>query len=304
MLPRTTAVINGKGGVGKTSVATNLAALVAAAGYRVLLVDMDAQGNVSDDLGIKGTASDDQGASMVAALITGAPLRPVLNVRASLDLVCGGDQLAQLVGTVVGRQMQGEDVSAVLQDALATVAGNYDLVLIDCPPGERVIQRLIMTAAQFLLIPTKSDRSSLDGLAAVAKMFGSVTASTNPDLELLGVVLFGIGSSAKRIKEDTRAQIERDLGTADLVFRTTIRHVESAAVGGRSAGLVIHELEEQLPEQRRAYFEALRDRGRGLHRTDRPAPRVAASSAGLAGDYAALAEEVLDRIAIRLEIPA
>lgn len=302
MLPRTTAVINAKGGVGKTSIATNLAALVAAAGYRSLLVDLDPQGNASRDLGITGTASNDDGAALFAAAVTGQPLRPVADVRTGLDLVCGGGQLADMVGTLYARQARGLDTTRAIRDALAPAAESYDLIVLDCPPGEQSIQRMAMTAAQFLLIPTKSDAASLDGMAGVARLFGDITATTNPELELLGVVLFGVGSTAKRIAEDTRAKIIADLGDPDLVFASRIRHAEGAAVDGRDRGLVMHELEEQLPQQRRAYFQALRERGQGLHRGDRPAPRVASSSAGLASDYAALAEEVLDRIAARTQV--
>lgn len=300
MLPRTTAVINSKGGVGKTSIATNLAALVAAAGYRALLVDLDPQGNASRDLGVTGTPNDDHGAAMFAAAATGQPLRPVADVRPSLDLVCGGPQIGDMVGALYARQARGTDTAHAVNTALAPTAGGYDLIVLDCPPGEQQIQRMALNAAQYVLIPTKPDAASMDGLAGVATLFSDIAASTNPDLELLGVVLFDVEVSAKRIRRDARETVGRDLGDPDLVFEPYIRHALSAAVGGRDRGLVVHEMEESLPEERRAYFEALRDRSKGRHRDDRPRPVTSVS--GLAGDYAALAAEVLDRINARQQV--
>lgn len=301
MLSRAIAVINGKGGVGKTSIATNLAALVAAAGYRVLLVDLDPQGNAGRDIGVTDTPSYDDGAAMFAAVATGQPLRPVASVRENLDFVCGGDKIEEMVGALDARANRSgrSSTDSAVRDALAPAAGEYQLIVMDCPPGEQKLQRMALTAAQFALIPTKSDDASLDGLVSVAHRFADVTATSNPDLELLGVVLFGVGASAKRIAADARKAVERDLGDAGLVFDAQIRHAEGAAVAGRQRGKVMHELEEALPAERKAYFADLRARHSGKHRADDPAPRIAASSASLAADYQALAEEILDRVAAR-----
>lgn len=303
MLERTISVINGKGGTGKSSVTVNVGGLVAAAGYRVLIVDLDPQGNTGRDLGVTGTPNDDQGAALFAAAATGAPLRPVVDVRSRLDLVCGGDQIEEMVGALDARASRvGQSaVVGAIRDALAPTAPGYDLILLDCPPGGQKLHRMALTASQYALIPTKSDAASLDGLVKVAHLFADVTASSNPDLQLLGVVLFGIGTASKRIARDARAAVARDLGDPGLVFTATIRHAEAAAVAGRDRGQLMHELEEALPGERRAYFEHLRRRGSGRHREDDPAPRIAASSATLAADYQALAAEVLDRVAARAE---
>lgn len=301
MLERTIAVINGKGGVGKTSITTNLAGLVAAAGYRVLVVDLDPQGNAGRDLGITDTPHDDEGAALFAAVTAGVPLRPVASVRERLDLVCGGDRVEEMVGALDARanRIGATAVASALRDALAPAAADYDLIVIDCPPGGQKLQRMALTAAEFALIPTKSDAASLDGLVKVAHLFADVTATTNEHLSLLGVVLFGIGPAAKRIAREARAAVARDLGDPDLVFEATIRHAEGAAVAGRNRGKLMHELEEALPGEKKAYFEQLRRSAGGKHRDDNPAPRIAASSATLAADYQALAAELLDRIAAR-----
>ena len=90
---------------------------------------------------------------------------------------------------------------------------------------------------------SKSDEASLDGLAAVAQLFQQMKGSgDNPYLELLGVVLFGIGTSSKRIAARARAAVEQDLGDTDLIFASTIRHVEGPAQDCRRRGQLVHEL--------------------------------------------------------------
>lgn len=299
MLSRAVAVINGKGGVGKTSLTANLSGLIAAAGYRVLAIDLDPQGNLARDLGYKNTPDNDDGLALFSAVTTGQQLRPVTGVRDGLDIVCGGGRIAEMVGALHSRTARGVATATAVHDAVAPIAENYDLLLIDCPPGEQQLQQMALTAAEFALIPTKSDSASLDGLVKVAELFGAVRATTNPDLQLLGVVLFGIGVSAKRIAQAARDAVARDLGSSDLVFDARIRHVEGAAVNTRDLGRLVHEIEAELPQAQKTRLAALRDRrAGGKHRADDDGgPRLAASASGLAEDYAALAKEVTDRIA-------
>src|SRR3954463_13721817 len=90
VLSRCIAVVNGKGGVGKTSLTANLAGLYAAAGYRTLAIDLDPQGNLGDDLGYLGAGLSDDGAGLVDALRARRAYRPLRNVRAGLDVLAGG----------------------------------------------------------------------------------------------------------------------------------------------------------------------------------------------------------------------
>src|SRR5690349_22406800 len=89
-LGRVIAIVNDKGGVGKTSIAANLAGQFAAAGYRCLLIDLNRQANLADDLGYRGSEFDDEGAGLLGSIIARTPLRPVQDVRPQLDAVCGG----------------------------------------------------------------------------------------------------------------------------------------------------------------------------------------------------------------------
>lgn len=288
---RVVAIANGKGGVGKTSLTAGLAGLVAAAGYRVLTVDADPQGNLRRDLGYQTSDGND----LTLAIMNGLPLEPVRNVRPNLDCIPGGSALHDLPAAYISRMARGESLSG-LTGVLSSVrpqkpaGADYDLVLIDTPPGEPVLQDVVFCAADYLIIPTRSDDASLDGLIAVAARFAAAR-TTNPTLALLGVLLFGVRSGSKRLRGTVREALEDTLDGAAPVFQTSIRYLESAAVDMRRHGLLPHELEQGQLLERTRRLARLRDR------TEASAENLLSRDAsGLAGDYAALAREVLEAI--------
>jgi len=303
MLSRAVAYLNGKGGVGKTSLTSNLSGLAAAAGYRVLVADLDPQGNLARDLGYRHDERNDLGRSLYGAVATGSPLQVITAVRPNLDVIPGGKLLREMTGALYSRgYSSGESTDKAVRDAIAPIAGNYDLIMLDCPPGEESLQRMALTAAQFVIIPTKSDSASLDGLLAVADLFTKVRATSNPHVELLGVVLFGIGVGASRIAKDARDAVARDLGDPDLVFNARIRHVEGAAKNSRDLGRLAFEIEADLPAAQKSRLQRLRSKEPGKHRADDDGPRLAASAPGLAEDYSHLAVEMINRIQERTAV--
>lgn len=287
-LARVVAIANSKGGVGKTSLSTTLAGLAATAGYKILLIDLDPQGNAGEDLGYTGRGEGDDGAGLVAAIAAGTPLAVALaQVRENIDVICGGDRLDDLAGLLLSRHRRGEDVADVLAAPLAVLLAerDYDLVLIDCPPGESTLQMLALGAARWLVIPTRGDAASLKGMSRIAHRL--VQARThNPDIELLGVVLFDIAISATRLRREIAEQITKSLGGVAPLFDATIRH-SVAANDARGRGLLIHEHAAAL-EGDEPFWQALREGRR---------PVSPGSAPALAGDYAALAHEILLRIA-------
>lgn len=287
-LRRTVAVINGKGGVGKTSVTANLAGLYAAAGYHVLAVDLDPQGNLGNDLGYLGAGLSDDGLALQQAAAAGTPLVPVPSVRPNLDVVPGGEQLHDLAAILQSRRLTDRGGVESLAAAISAVAGQYDLVLIDCPPGSDVLQAGALEAAKFVLIPTKTDDASRAGLREVARRFTRARQS-NSGLTLLGVVLFGVNSSARRVISAARTSLAADLGGAAPVLDATIRHVEAAAVDARGRGQLVHELERDVHAAPK-WYERLRTPSTS------PAESLAGSAGALAEDYQRLAEQVLARI--------
>jgi chromosome partitioning protein len=287
-LQRTIAVVNGKGGVGKTSITANLSGLFAAAGYRVLAIDLDPQGNLGNDLGYLGAGLADEGASLQAAATTGTAPTPIKNVRERLDVVAGGEHLHDLAAVLQSRRLSGRGGVESLAASIAAISGSYDLTLIDCPPGSDVLQAGALEAVRWVLVPTKTDDASRAGLREVARRFAAARA-VNPDLALLGVVLFGVNTAARRILRQAREALAGDLGPGgDDILTSTIRHVEAAAVDARGRGQLVHELERDVLAGP-SWWERRRN-----PTTD--AEPLAASAGGLASDYERLADEILSRV--------
>ncbi len=293
---RVVAIANGKGGVGKTTLTAGLAGQIAAEGHRVLVVDTDPQGNLGRDLGY----GPQDGNSLGLAITHGLPLEVSRGVRDRLDVVAGGPALWDVSPAFTSRGARGAALPGLRPaiDRLRPEGSeeDYDLVLVDTPPGEPILQELVFAASDYLIIPTRSDDASLDGLVVVAQRFAAARA-LNPDLTLLGVVLFGVRAGSTRLIKRVRAALDDTLGGAAPVFTTSIRYLESAAVDMRSRGLLPHELEQVHRKDKSKRINRLRkgvsvDTGDSLLSRD-------SSASGLAADYAELAREMLAAIAER-----
>ncbi len=166
-LTRVVTVANGKGGVGKSTTACNIAGLAAVAGWRVLLVDFDPQANAGQILGYAWKGESDGGRHFVDTLIQGGALTPTLkDVRPNLDVVTGGPALDTLEDVLAGMIKRGQGVASVFADALARTATDYDLVVIDTPPTRPLLLRLALTATRWIIVPTRPGRTSIEGLRA------------------------------------------------------------------------------------------------------------------------------------------
>ena len=290
VLHNTIAVVNGKGGVGKTSISANTAGLLANSGWHILAIDLDRQGNLQKDLGYRHDDRHDHGDMLFRSLTGSQPLAPVLtDIRPNLDVIPGGEQLFY---ADAGLARQGFD-QRLLASRLAPLAAHYDAIILDCPPAGGIMTTLAMGAARGLVIPVKADDASTEGLELVAAQFQQAKATANPDLEVLGVVVFGLEAGATALRAAVRAELADALGGIAPVFETVIRHSARAAFDTRRAGELAHEYESMAASLQVRRLEALREGGGAATARLR---RFSSSAGGLAGDYAALAEEIVTRL--------
>lgn len=307
-LQRVVLVANQKGGVGKTSIVTALAGLIARPDRRVLVVDADPQGNATtSDLGIDG----DRGRSLMMALQYGEPLQVQRDVRPGLDVVPGGPLLAQIGALTATAAQTGLDLVANLRAALAhtCAAGGYTVALIDSGPGDAPLLDALLRTARYLVVPTKDDDASLSGVELLALRYLKARQE-GAAVQLLGVVLFDANPRATARNSQVLADLDDVLaGSGASSFSTMIRSDRAAALDLRAAHLTPAELVAASAAQSKSRLAKLRGGG-GRHRADQPEPTAdndnggngevrlwSRDPSGLASDYQALVRELLTRIA-------
>jgi chromosome partitioning protein len=184
-MARIICVANQKGGVGKTTTSVNLSAALASKGRRVLLLDLDPQGNASSGLGLKKYEYQDSniyhvliGERTLEEVIRPTNLKTLFIAPANPDLV--GAEI-ELVDTPK-REYR-------LKDALRLVEANYDYVLIDCPPSLGLLTLNALTAAHTFIVPLQCEYYALEGLSQLLNTAGLVKKNINPELRIEGIVL-------------------------------------------------------------------------------------------------------------------
>lgn len=294
-LSRVVALANGKGGVGKTSLTANLAGEFAREeDSRVLVVDLDISGNLKLDLGLVGHDGDDAGRGIVDAIVEQAPLNIVKDVRPGVDWIPGGPRLNWLLAMSYGTgpDIPAGSVGEGWREALGQVAGDYDMVLVDTPPGNRELQLMALTAARWILVPMKSDPASWEGLQVLGPLVKQARKD-NEALEWLGMVLFGHQSNATRVRKNVLDNLGAE-GASIKLLDTAIRSSEKTAQECRLRGLLVRELVEKGASDPAARFKALRERQSDPTVTIPEALPQASTS--VADDYAALATEIAQEI--------
>lgn len=289
-IDRSIMLFNGKGGVGKTSIAANIAGLVALGGWRVLVVDLDKQGNLARDFGCM-PASDD-GKSVLRAAVGETTLQPIRDVRPNLDFIPGGRKLRDAVEVLPRNDLTW------LDRALEHLTDDYDLVVIDSPPGIWQLQDAAAAVAGFVLVPTRVDDASVDGLAEVADELNMIREAYNPEVTVLGVVLTLVGSRHVRVIRRARERLAELLGdTGVKVYDPVIRESVVAGVEGtRNMGRLAHEYEAVVADAE-PWWKRLRTN------SDVAAP-VSKAAGGLAQDYQDLTDAVMHDVIERLTLRA
>lgn len=283
-------VCNGKGGVGKTTTAAHLGALMASDGGRTLIIDLNGQGNIAELLGFAYGDRDDNGRNLFSALTAGAPLTPVRDVRPNLDVVPGGQFVRRInaaLSAEMGNKRDAKRVLLSLADAIQGVAGWYQVIIIDSPPENPLLLQIALCASRFIVVPMKTDRMSRKGLRELAGEIRGMREH-NPHLTLLGVFIFASGTSSKIIREDHSNEVAQDLGgNAKMMLDSFVRHSEAVASQVLKYGLLAHELEQEI------------ENNPALLRRTANANALTKTSQQVAKDFAKLAREVFTRSAER-----
>jgi chromosome partitioning protein len=208
------AVTNQKGGVGKTTSSVNLAASLAALKRRVLLVDLDPQGNAAMGCGVD---KQEVSYSSYDLLMEDVPsAETVINMPTIGFSIIPGN--ADLTAAEV-QLMKAERKEQRLADALIQIKGQYDYILIDCPPSLNMLTLNAMVAADSLLIPMQCEYYALEGLSALMSTLKNIQETVNPELHLEGIVRT-MFDDRNRLTKDVSEQLIRYFG--DQVFRTCI----------------------------------------------------------------------------------
>ncbi|MEM9069481.1 MAG: AAA family ATPase [Myxococcota bacterium] len=222
---RVFAIANQKGGVGKTTTAVNLAASLAVAEQRVLLIDLDPQGNASTGVGVApgsvtgGTYELLLEQTTIAREAVQTEMPQLSVVPSSQDLVAIERELVDI-----------EDQALRLKRAVAKVKGDYDYVIIDCPPSLGVLTINALTAADYVLVPLQCEYYALEGLSQLVGTVERVKASLNPKLAIHGVLLT-MFDARNNLAREVAAEVKKHFRVFQAVIPRNVRLAEAPSHG-------------------------------------------------------------------------
>jgi chromosome partitioning protein len=215
VMARVICIANQKGGVGKTTTSVNLSASLAARGRKVLVIDMDPQGNASSGVGIKRYSQQDR--NIYHVLIGERDLEQVVLSTTNPNLFIAASN-PDLVGAEI-ELVDAERREFRLKAAIASVREQFDFVIIDCPPSLGILTLNSLTAADTFLVPLQCEYYALEGLSQLLNTAGLIKKNFNPNLRIEGIVLT-MFDQRNNLSHQVVSEIKSHFG--DKVFQSVI----------------------------------------------------------------------------------
>lgn len=245
------AMVNQKGGVGKTTTAINVAAQLASQKTSVLLVDLDPQGNATSGLGLPKEQAKQTTYDLLAGSTSLA--KAVLETHvAQLYVLPANADLAGAEVELVGREQREFALKTALEKA------THDYIIIDCPPSLGLLTINALTAANSVMIPVQAEYYALEGLSQLLNTVQAVRGSTNPSLEMLGIVLT-MFDKRNSLSEQVQSEVENYFG--DKLFKTIIpRNVRLAEAPSYGRTIYEHDRWSKGARAYKALAKEVKDR--------------------------------------------
>ena len=224
---RIIAVANQKGGVGKTTTAINLAACLAVKGKKVLLIDMDPQGNTTSGLGVDKSDLEN---SIYDLMIGESSIRDCIieNVFEDMDMIPTNVDLAAAEIELIGVERK----EFILKDEIDFIKDRYDYIIIDCPPALSMLTINAMTTANSVIVPIQCEYYALEGLSQLIHTINLVSERLNPSLEIEGIV-FTMYDSRTNLSVQVVENVRNNIGNNvyDSIIPRNIRLAEAPSYG-------------------------------------------------------------------------
>lgn len=233
-MPKILAIANQKGGVGKTTTSVNLAASLAATKRRVLLIDLDPQGNATMGVGVDKNALD---VSFCDCLLEDIDARDVIHhiENVGIDLLPANSDLTAAEVNL----MRTNNAEQRLRNSIASIVDDYDYVLIDCPPALNMLTLNALVASDGVIIPMQCEYYALEGLTALVETIEQVRSTVNAKLKIEGL-LRTMFDPRNRLSNDVSAQLITHFG--DRVYRTIVpRNVRLAEAPSHGLPALLYE---------------------------------------------------------------